>query len=153
VALRQFAGSDNRALNLSKMVTQQLPTALVAAGARVALATGNGNGDNINPRLAMGQVLPGNDKTQFVSVSRQGNDFVIDYEVEAPLAGFAKGMDVISLDGGASSIKASMQITISAANLEAGNISSYRVTNPPEARIHAEITADSLAKQAAGQVV
>jgi hypothetical protein len=46
-----------------------------------------------------------------------------------------------------------MQIWISASNLEAGNLTNYSVSAPPEVTIHTEVTEASLAQQTAGKEV
>ena len=146
-ALRQFAGTDAGALNLSKFLNQLLPKAMVDKGARVAFA--NANGEQLAPGAA--GVLPGNAKDQFFSVQRKADSFVIDYETEQALKSFNKGAtDALVLDGKTSWLKGSMQISISAGNLEAGKLTSYTFTKPPQITMHTEVTTDSLYKQVAG---
>ena len=151
--LRQFAGTDTVALNLSKFLNQFIPTSIFITGGRVALA--NAKNDKLIPRLEEKfpkALILGNLKTQFLSVQKAGS-FVIDYAQEQALNGFAKGMDAFSLDGNKSWLKGSAQISISAGILEAGQLTSYTFTKPPQITIHTEVTKDSLYKQAAGQVL
>jgi hypothetical protein len=117
-------------------------------GARETLLSGDGS--KLMPRL--GGPVANNAKDQFVSVTRNGDNFVIDYEVNSKLNGFAAGMKSLSTDPGASSIRMTMQLTISAQDLAAGNVGAYAVTGAPSFALHAEIDGATLAKQAAGQV-
>lgn len=149
VTLRRFAGSDEAALHLSKLLTQEIPTALVSRAGRFACAAANG--DELVPRLPSGKLLPEHEKTQFISVARQGDRFVVDYAVASPLSGFDHGLSSITLDDNASSIKTSMQISISARDIQSGDLANYTVTKPPELSLHAEMTAASLAQQAANR--
>jgi hypothetical protein len=154
VALRRFAGTDAGALNLSKFVNQLPIKAITDKGARVAFT--NANGKELELVFPHNGVLPGNATDKFMSVQPRGNGFVIDYEIESPLSGFSVGRtDLFDLDVGASWLKALMQISISAGELGAGNLtsSSYTFTKPPEVTIHTEMTTASLAQQVAGKGV
>jgi hypothetical protein len=147
VVLLRFAGTPGGALNLSKMVCQVLITSMAVYGVRAALV--NAHGEKLST-FNSGGVLPGNTKNQFISMRRRADGFTIDYETESPLATFSKGGKVLELDDNASWLKFSMQIWISAADLEAGNLIKYRVTLPPEVAIHTEMTTASLARQTRG---
>ena len=54
-------------------------------------------------------------------MTKQGNDYLIDYDVRAKLNGFANGDDDDHHRRGPSSIRMSMQIRISAQDLQQGN--------------------------------
>jgi hypothetical protein len=78
---------------------------------------------------------------------------VIDYEVEQPLAGFAKGLRGFFLASDASWLKGFMQISISAGDLGAGNLTRHTFTVPPQITIHTEVPSDLLDRQVAGEEV
>ena len=141
-ALGRFTGDDAITLNLSKMLTQQMTTALNVGARDTLLST---DGSKLMPRL--GGPLSGAAKDQFISVTKQGDDFVIDYEVHSRLNGFAAGMQSLSTDPDASSIRMTMQLTISAEDLAVGNLGAYTVTRPPAFALHAEIDGAALARQ------
>ena len=65
-------------------------------------------------------------------MQRKADSFVIDYETEQALQSFNKGAtNAFVINGKTSWLKGSMQISISAGNLEAGKLTSYTFTLPP----------------------
>jgi hypothetical protein len=140
--LRSFTGNDQAAFHLSKMVTQYMPTALTV-GVRDALLAEDGT--KILPRI--GNPLEGNAKNQFVTVTKQGHDYLIDYDVRAKLNGFARGTTSITTDEDLSSIRMSMQIRISAQDLQQGNVTAYQVSRPPSYDLHVAIDPGTMDRQ------
>ena len=77
----------------------------------------------------------------FFSVQRKADSFVIDYETEQALQSLNKGAtNAFVINGKTSWLKGSMQISISAGNLEAGKLTSYTFTLPPQITMHTEVT-------------
>jgi hypothetical protein len=124
------------------MVTQQMTTALYV-GVRDTLQSGDGT--RLSPRL--GNPVGDNAKNQFITVTKQGNDYLIDYDVHAELNGFVGGGKSINTDPNLSAIKMSMQVRISAQDLHQGNVTNYQVMIPPSYQLHVQIDAGSLAQQ------
>ena len=145
--LARFTGNDAESLGLSMLVSQQMLTGL-NIGTRDTFTSEDGH--KLMPRI--GNPLDGQQKNQFVNVTRQGNDYVIDYRVAAKLNGFAAGMSGLATESDESTVMLGMQLTISAADLRNGNLTAYRVTGPPAYDLHVEVDRASLARQAAGGV-
>jgi hypothetical protein len=103
------------------------------------------DGTKILPRI--GNPLEGNAKNQFVTVTKQGHDYLIDYDVQAKLNGFARGTTSITTDEDLSSIRMSMQIRISAQDLQQGNVTAYQVSRPPSYDLHVAIDPGTMDRQ------
>lgn len=140
--LRSFTGNDQVAFNLSKMVTQHMTTALTV-GVRDDLV--NENGDRLMPRI--GNPVGDNAKNQLITVTKQGNDYLIDYEVHAQLNGFTGGGKTIDTDPNLSTVRMSMQVRISSQDLQQGNVTSYQVTKPPSYELQVDIDPGTLDQQ------
>lgn len=146
--LSAFTGNDAESTGLSMLVCQQIPTGLIS-GTRDTFTSESGN--RLMPRI--GNPLNGQLKNQFINVTKQGNDYVIDYRVAAKLNGFVAGMTSLTAEPDRSTIELTMQLTISANDLRNGNLTAYRVTVPPAYDLHVEIDRATLARQAAGGAV
>jgi hypothetical protein len=140
--LRSFTGSDQAAFHLSKMVTQHMTTALTV-GVRDSLTSGDGT--RLMPRI--GNPVGDNDKNQLITVTKHGNDYLIDYEVHAQLNGFTAGQKALDTDPNRSTVKMSMQVRISAHDLQQGNVTNYQVTQAPSYDLHVEIDPNTLPRQ------
>ena len=142
--LSRFTGNDAEATGLSMLVCQQIPTGLIS-GTRDTFTSESGN--RLMPRI--GNPLDGQQKNQFVNVTKQGDDYVIDYRVAAKLNGFVAGMSSLTTESDRSTIELTMQLTISADDLRNGNLSAYRMTVSPAYDLHVEVDRATLARQAA----
>jgi hypothetical protein len=140
--LRSFTGSDQAPFHLSKMVTQHMTTALTV-GVRDSLTSGDGA--RLMPRI--GNPVGDNEKNQLITVTKHGNDYLIDYEVHAELNGFTGGGKTLDTDPNRSTVKMSMQVRISAHDLQQGNVTNYQVTQPPRYDLHVEIDPTTLPQQ------
>jgi hypothetical protein len=103
------------------------------------------DGTRLTPRI--GNPVDGNAKNQFITVSKQGNDYLIDYDVFAKLNGFTGGGKMLDTDPDRSTIRMGMQVRISAQDLQQGNVTNYQVTKAPTYGLQVEIDPGSLPGQ------
>jgi hypothetical protein len=134
--LRQFAGTSVGALHLSKFLNQYAITAITDG------TLSNSKGESLV--TGKGELRPGT-KIGFYSAQRVGDSFVIDYELDATLKSMGKGPATqFVLDEKKSWIQASMQISISVRDLEAGNLASYTFTKKPQFAMRTGVTTNDL---------
>ena len=149
-ALREFTGSDAAALNLSKLMNQNMLTSMMTG----AMTTLEGPEGRLMPLLK--GPLPENDSRAFISVQKDGDVYRLDYDIEARLGGFSTSDDGVDgfaggrleTDGEASTVRMGMQIEIDAQDLEAGKLTAFRLVQEPRFELHVEVDKAHLLDQA-----
>jgi hypothetical protein len=90
----------------------------------------NANGDKTT--LMIGTPSDPNEKNQKITVTSHSGRFILDFRLSSPLSGFSKGHTLLNLrNGRPNTIEMSMQLEISRADLEKGQLDQYQITKSP----------------------
>ena len=134
-AVADFAGGDPKATRALSNYLNQTAFNTMHGELGELLRTSAGN------TLQVGVSNPPSDgpKNQTAAASMDGPDHVlIDYKLDAPVSGFASGINLLDLRAhGESKLTATMQNRVAVADLAAGRLD-YQITSPPAFDLHAK---------------